>query len=239
MEPFSALLALCSWNSLVTGEFPSQRSVTRSFDVFFDPRLNKRLSKQSWRRLFETPSRSLWRRCNVLSLKFNPKSTIDNKSTSVLVIAVTLVHQALWVLTSNRGNKTIHFHVNNLDSSIQWTISDIVSLTHFRCTRRKMEIITPVIYKYNFDARPRTAVVSARSIRRTIIDILNAWFMVLFHTLKKVPYTRCQPHVSYFRLWEQRGKHTCVSGCFLLIHEVPRYCARSRHRDSHCFSCSH
>ena len=36
METFSALLALCAGNSPVTGEFPSQRPVTRSFDVFFD-----------------------------------------------------------------------------------------------------------------------------------------------------------------------------------------------------------
>ena len=38
MEVFSALLALCAGNSPVTGEFPSQRPVTRSFDVFFDLR---------------------------------------------------------------------------------------------------------------------------------------------------------------------------------------------------------
>ena len=48
METFSVLLALCMVNSLATGQFPSQRPVTRSFDVFFDLRLNKRLSKQSW-----------------------------------------------------------------------------------------------------------------------------------------------------------------------------------------------
>ena len=48
----------------VTGEFPSQRPVTRCFDVFFDLRLNKRLSEQSWGWWFETPSRSLWRHCN-------------------------------------------------------------------------------------------------------------------------------------------------------------------------------
>ena len=30
------------------GEFPTQRPVTQSFDVFFDLRLNKRLSKQPW-----------------------------------------------------------------------------------------------------------------------------------------------------------------------------------------------
>ena len=33
MEAFSALLAFCEGNPLVTGGFPSQRPVTRSFDV--------------------------------------------------------------------------------------------------------------------------------------------------------------------------------------------------------------
>ena len=64
METFSALLVLCAGNSPVTGEFPSQRPVTRSFEVFFDLRLNKRLSKQSWGWWFETPSCLLWRHCN-------------------------------------------------------------------------------------------------------------------------------------------------------------------------------
>ena len=54
---------LCG-NSPVTGEFPSQRLVTRSFDVFFDLRLNKRFSKQSRRRWFEASSGTLWRHCN-------------------------------------------------------------------------------------------------------------------------------------------------------------------------------
>ena len=53
METFSALLALCAG-----------RPVTRSFDVFFDLRLNKRSSKQSWGWWFQTPSRSSWRHCN-------------------------------------------------------------------------------------------------------------------------------------------------------------------------------
>ena len=59
METFSALLALCAGNSSVTGEFPAQRPVTRSFDVFFDLRLNKRLNKQSLGWWFETLSRPL------------------------------------------------------------------------------------------------------------------------------------------------------------------------------------
>ena len=46
------------------GEFPAQRPVTRGFDVFFDLRLNKRLSKQPWGWWFETLSCPLWRHCN-------------------------------------------------------------------------------------------------------------------------------------------------------------------------------
>ena len=48
METFSALLAICVGNSPIPGEFPAQRPATRSFGVFFDLRLIKRLSKQSW-----------------------------------------------------------------------------------------------------------------------------------------------------------------------------------------------
>ena len=65
METYSALLAIRAGNSPVTGKFPAQRPVTRSFDVFFDLRLNERLSKQSWCWLFETPLCPLWRHSNV------------------------------------------------------------------------------------------------------------------------------------------------------------------------------
>ena len=53
-------------NSAVTGEFPPQRPVTRSFDVYFHLCLNK----QSWDWWFEKPSHPLWRHCNVLVRKF-------------------------------------------------------------------------------------------------------------------------------------------------------------------------
>ena len=46
METFSAQLAIWVENSPVPGEFPAQRPVTRSFDVFFDLRLNERLSNR-------------------------------------------------------------------------------------------------------------------------------------------------------------------------------------------------
>ena len=102
METFSALLALCAGNLQVTGVLPSQRPVTRGFDVFFDLRLNKRLSKQSRRRWFETPLHSLWRYCKAIvfhwlvfrdgilkmpGLRLMPRDLNDEKSTFIQVMA--------------------------------------------------------------------------------------------------------------------------------------------------------
>ena len=56
METFSTLLAICPGNSSLTSEFPAQTQVTRNFNVFFDLRLNKQLSKHLWGWWFETPS---------------------------------------------------------------------------------------------------------------------------------------------------------------------------------------
>ena len=79
METFSALLALCAGNSPHTGEFPAQRPVTLSVDIFFDLCLNEQLSKQSWGWWFETPSRSLWRHCNAFGHSFvRPARTLWN-----------------------------------------------------------------------------------------------------------------------------------------------------------------
>ena len=64
METFSALLAICTGNSPLAGEFPAQRPVTRNFDVFFDLRLNKRLCKQSRGWWSEKQSCPLRRHCN-------------------------------------------------------------------------------------------------------------------------------------------------------------------------------
>ena len=45
METVSELLSICAGNSPVSGDFPAQRPVTRSFDIIFNLRLNKQLSK--------------------------------------------------------------------------------------------------------------------------------------------------------------------------------------------------
>ena len=68
MVTFSALLAICAGNSPVSGEFPAQTPVTRSFDIFVDLRLNKRLSKQLLGWWFETLPRPLWCHSTVISM---------------------------------------------------------------------------------------------------------------------------------------------------------------------------
>ena len=71
------------------GEFPAQRPVTRSFDSFFDLRLNEPLRKQSWGRWFVTLSRPLLRHSNEWTY------LIYNKSLA-LFLQLVLVHQMLF-----------------------------------------------------------------------------------------------------------------------------------------------
>ena len=92
LETLSALLALCEENPPITGGFPSQRPVTRSFDIFFDMRLNKWLSKQSRWWWFETPWRSLWRHCNAENCQSHRTVTIPLASYSV--------PYSLWYITA-------------------------------------------------------------------------------------------------------------------------------------------
>ena len=109
MEIFSALLAFWAGNSPVTGEFHTQRPVTRSFDVFFDLGLNERLSKQSWGWWFETPSCSLWRHCNddfVLQLV----KTNQNESSKAR-------HEWSFLRESISDRR---FHITKHDDVIKW-----------------------------------------------------------------------------------------------------------------------
>ena len=63
--------------------FSTQRPVTRSFDVFFDLRLNIRLSKQSWGWWFQTLSHPLWRQYNVMMEKHMPCTNNDGDWTQL------------------------------------------------------------------------------------------------------------------------------------------------------------
>ena len=61
----------------VTGHLCGEFTGLRSFDVFFDLRLNKRLSKQWWGWWFETLSRPFWRHCN--DIAFYPMLRADSR----------------------------------------------------------------------------------------------------------------------------------------------------------------
>ena len=102
METFSALLAICAGNSPVTDEFPSQRPVTRSFDVFFDLRLNKRMSKQRWGWRFETPSCSLWRHCNVYAAELWYTEHAGLWTKCQLFNPISLIYKEVPVVTQRR-----------------------------------------------------------------------------------------------------------------------------------------
>ena len=75
------------------GEFTGlqQRPVTRSFDVFFDLRLDGRLSKHSWGWWLETPSCPLWSQSNdylnILQRIMNKIKPLHNKSEILFIVS--------------------------------------------------------------------------------------------------------------------------------------------------------
>ena len=108
---------LCAGKSPVSGEFPTQRPVTRSFDVFFDLCLHKRLSKQSCGWWFETPASSLWRHCNVTALReWNHWSPVDypHKSPEMRSFSVALVVSVNKLLKKPVASEFRHAHVTSL-----------------------------------------------------------------------------------------------------------------------------
>ena len=121
MVPVKFMMTSSNGNSPVTGEFPSQRPVTRRFDVLFDMCLNKRLSKQSWGWWFETPSRPLWRHCNVPS-SFTEK-LIDSSKAEIKKIT----RQCLsWVRVLS--NRIVYIQMIKVNDIIIFIHTDLLSL---------------------------------------------------------------------------------------------------------------
>ena len=127
------------------GEFPSQRPVTRSFDVFFDRRLNKQLSKQPWGWWFETPSWSLWHQCNENTFQFFLKSFSMQKFEAKITQwyyrlcwkpRVALM-PTLSPLVKPRVAITIACGVTNGDND------DIMTTVGFRCISTHINVISP------------------------------------------------------------------------------------------------
>ena len=102
MEKNFTLLAHCEGNSPVIGEFPSQGPVMRSFDIFFDLRLIKRLSKQWWHRWFETPSRPLWRHYNESWVQLNILEDETQTISPVKYVLMDRVSNTEWEVLMHR-----------------------------------------------------------------------------------------------------------------------------------------
>ena len=103
-----------------SGKFPAQRPVTRSFDVFFDFRLNKRLSKQSLGWWSETPPRSLWRQCNGILCRFHCH-LMEGTSTYLIVLHTYWRHRRLMDDALNWWCCIFTLRVPNASSSCQYT----------------------------------------------------------------------------------------------------------------------
>ena len=111
------------------GEFPTQRPVTRSFDVFFDLRSNIRLSKQPWGWWFETPSWSLWRHYNMPTINCNCSfSRCRNKFVSM---------NKTW----SGNNKTNYFWSN--ENHNERVACKTLGFTFVGCGRMKMAVLLP------------------------------------------------------------------------------------------------
>ena len=124
METFSALLVICAGNSPVNGEFPAQRPVTRSVDILFDVRLNKRLGKQWWGGWFETLSHPLWRHRSDNACKDVINVTWAHWSIEIWSCIYALVSYI--IISSRNGMLPIWCQ------DINWPTTDILSPGYFR-----------------------------------------------------------------------------------------------------------
>ena len=109
---------------------PCTRPVTRSFDVFFDLRLNKRLSKQSWSWWFETPTRPLWRHCNDSDIHVSVKEYQKvNVALNLATIRASIYSRV--ITRSPEGSKSRDLVVKIIVSP--WYLTDVSAALLSRC----------------------------------------------------------------------------------------------------------
>ena len=178
METFSALLAICAENSPVPGEFPTQRPMMRSFDVFFDRRPNKGLSKQWQGWWFEMQSSPLWRHSNAVP--------IDVTSWTMSHLPETGFYRNSMVSTER--NKVgflfpsppmyLISHSNSFSKNKQWHTSYSIS---FMCAYR-LVVLWPVLVKLSrMEARSLISPFRKFSVlQKYLLDSLNTihiWYV--------------------------------------------------------------
>ena len=129
---------------------PHKRPVTRSFDVFFDLGLNKRLSKQSRRWLFKTPSCSLWRHCNDMgyepSAECRADRTLDKISSKFLWVSMILYPPFIPDHVIQNGRRDLE--ISRYSRSRQWSKLFIpVMLLKRKCRYFDEVIVTDCIWR--------------------------------------------------------------------------------------------
>ena len=103
LEIFSALLLLSCGEFTVHWWIPLTKASDAEFEVFFDLRLNKRLSKQSRCRWFEMAVRSLWRHTNGLSpSNIHPRVQQHNLYFRVHFLYISLHHRRVFSADERR-----------------------------------------------------------------------------------------------------------------------------------------
>ena len=148
---FCVTYPLCE-ESTVTCGFPSQRPVTRSFDVFFNLRLNKQLSKHSRRRWFKRPSRSLWRHCNGIGTR-NPYHSLHG-----CIHRILFSHDARDIIWSLHMALKSDMRLGNIElwilqiHFVHWSkhrdTSQILTKPHLhQVTSRSPNIFTNIVFK--------------------------------------------------------------------------------------------
>ena len=124
------------------GEFPTQRPVTRSFDVFFDLRLNKRFSKQPWGWWFETLSWSLWRHRNEIRHGIPGVGYITTTSTSSPYV---FKRGALWYDAARPASVNLFTFGRNVALYLLSKISITAHQIYALCLAYSRYLLIPVV----------------------------------------------------------------------------------------------
>ena len=130
---FFALLAFCAGKSPVTDEFSGQRLVVRTFDVFFNLRLNKRLAKQSWGWWSETPSMALIR------TSFKWPHRFENNDTFYRVHWQSLfINQEMFTKCMMRDTRPSKMEIKNTWYKCLWNLDISKACVYFYCNHVRL-----------------------------------------------------------------------------------------------------
>ena len=157
METFSAF---CTRNSPVTGEFPSQRHMTWSFNVFCHLRLNKRLRRQSWGWWFQTQSRLLWRHCSEgrhRNLSTDSPDRIKRRWSDHLVQILLPKELIGWQTVVKKDYQTYQPAFDSTKYQCILTLQVIVKYTYTDQGLNSSQCrISPYVFTTSFVPRPKT-----------------------------------------------------------------------------------